>query len=126
VRLLGGLACVFPTHCRQRSQSRCLAIGDYRSTGSSPHGPLRRAARYDGVFPANLEHPNQLAEVVAIIADLRRDTTNGAVRHRGQPAVGYGPGALFQGGCDLVDAGVPAGCLAGRGAWRLGDGAARP
>jgi hypothetical protein len=48
-----------------------------------------------GVFPANLEHPDQLAEVVAIIANLRRDTTDGAVRHRGQPAVGYGSGALF-------------------------------
>jgi alkanesulfonate monooxygenase SsuD/methylene tetrahydromethanopterin reductase-like flavin-dependent oxidoreductase (luciferase family) len=37
--------------------------------------PLRRAARYDGFFPANLEHPDQLAEVVAMIAELRQDTT---------------------------------------------------
>jgi alkanesulfonate monooxygenase SsuD/methylene tetrahydromethanopterin reductase-like flavin-dependent oxidoreductase (luciferase family) len=35
--------------------------------------PLRRAARYDGFFPANLEHPDQLSEVVATIAELRRD-----------------------------------------------------
>jgi alkanesulfonate monooxygenase SsuD/methylene tetrahydromethanopterin reductase-like flavin-dependent oxidoreductase (luciferase family) len=34
--------------------------------------PLRRAARYDGFFPANLEHPDQLAEVVATITDLRQ------------------------------------------------------
>jgi len=37
--------------------------------------PLRRAARHDGFFPVNLEHPDQLAEVVATIADLRPDTT---------------------------------------------------
>jgi alkanesulfonate monooxygenase SsuD/methylene tetrahydromethanopterin reductase-like flavin-dependent oxidoreductase (luciferase family) len=37
--------------------------------------PLRRAARYDGFFPVNLDHPDQLAEVVATISDLRGDTT---------------------------------------------------
>jgi hypothetical protein len=37
--------------------------------------PLRRAARHDGFFPANLEHPDQLAEIVATITDLRRHTT---------------------------------------------------
>jgi hypothetical protein len=37
--------------------------------------PLRRAARYDGFFPANLEHPDQLAEVVATVNALRPDTT---------------------------------------------------
>jgi alkanesulfonate monooxygenase SsuD/methylene tetrahydromethanopterin reductase-like flavin-dependent oxidoreductase (luciferase family) len=37
--------------------------------------PLRRAARHDGFFPANLDHPDQLAEVVAIITDLRRHST---------------------------------------------------
>jgi alkanesulfonate monooxygenase SsuD/methylene tetrahydromethanopterin reductase-like flavin-dependent oxidoreductase (luciferase family) len=37
--------------------------------------PLRRAARYDGFFPANLDHPDQLAEIVATIAELRRDAT---------------------------------------------------
>ena len=36
---------------------------------------LRRAARHDGFFPANLEHPNQLAEIVATITDLRQHTT---------------------------------------------------
>lgn len=37
--------------------------------------PLRRAAGYDGFFPANLEHPDQLAEIVATIAQLRQHTT---------------------------------------------------
>lgn len=33
--------------------------------------PVRRAARLDGFFPANLEHPDQLAEVVATLGELR-------------------------------------------------------
>ena len=33
--------------------------------------PIRRAARLDGFFPANLTHPDQLAEIVATITDLR-------------------------------------------------------
>ncbi|MBB4912837.1 LLM class flavin-dependent oxidoreductase [Actinophytocola algeriensis] len=33
--------------------------------------PIRRAARLDGFFPVNLEHPDQLAEIVATITDLR-------------------------------------------------------
>ena len=33
--------------------------------------PLRRAARHDGFFPVNLEHPDQLAEVVAAVTALR-------------------------------------------------------
>ena len=36
--------------------------------------PLRRAASYDGYFPANLEHPDQLAEIVATIAQVRQHT----------------------------------------------------
>jgi alkanesulfonate monooxygenase SsuD/methylene tetrahydromethanopterin reductase-like flavin-dependent oxidoreductase (luciferase family) len=36
--------------------------------------PLRRAAGYDGFFPANLQHPDQLAEIVATIAQLRQHT----------------------------------------------------
>jgi alkanesulfonate monooxygenase SsuD/methylene tetrahydromethanopterin reductase-like flavin-dependent oxidoreductase (luciferase family) len=36
--------------------------------------PLRRAARYDGFFPANLEHPGQLADISATITSLRQDT----------------------------------------------------
>ncbi len=34
--------------------------------------PLRRAARYQGFFPVNLEHPDQLAEIVAALTTLRR------------------------------------------------------
>ena len=37
--------------------------------------PVRRAAGYDGFFPANLEHPDQLAEIVVTIAQLRQHTT---------------------------------------------------
>ncbi|GAB3467665.1 LLM class flavin-dependent oxidoreductase [Actinophytocola sediminis] len=33
--------------------------------------PIRRAARLDGFFPVNLEHPDQLAEIAATIADFR-------------------------------------------------------
>jgi alkanesulfonate monooxygenase SsuD/methylene tetrahydromethanopterin reductase-like flavin-dependent oxidoreductase (luciferase family) len=33
--------------------------------------PLRRAARYDGFFPMNLEHPDQLAEMAADVTALR-------------------------------------------------------
>ena len=34
--------------------------------------PLRRAARYQGFFPVNLAHPDQLAEIVAELSALRR------------------------------------------------------
>ncbi|MCK2239030.1 MULTISPECIES: LLM class flavin-dependent oxidoreductase [unclassified Crossiella] len=34
--------------------------------------PLRRAARQDGFFPVNLENPDQLAEIVTTITDLRQ------------------------------------------------------
>ena len=34
--------------------------------------PLRRAARFQGFFPVNLEHPAQLTEIVADLAALRR------------------------------------------------------
>ena len=35
--------------------------------------PLRRAAGYQGFFPVNLEHPEQLAEMVAELTALRKD-----------------------------------------------------
>ncbi|MBN6038211.1 LLM class flavin-dependent oxidoreductase [Amycolatopsis sp. 195334CR] len=38
--------------------------------------PLRRAARLDGFFPVNLEHPDQLAEAVGTLTDLRQGTTS--------------------------------------------------
>ncbi|WP_199523764.1 LLM class flavin-dependent oxidoreductase [Micromonospora craterilacus] len=49
--------------------------------------PLSRAARYDGFFPIDLEHPDQLAEIVATLADMRH--------HRAAPydvAVALPPG----------------------------------
>lgn len=39
--------------------------------------PIRRAARLDGYFPVNLERVDQLAEAVAILADIR----NGDMAH---------------------------------------------
>jgi alkanesulfonate monooxygenase SsuD/methylene tetrahydromethanopterin reductase-like flavin-dependent oxidoreductase (luciferase family) len=38
--------------------------------------PVRRAVRYDGFFPVNLEHPDQLAEIVAGVTTLRKDAGN--------------------------------------------------
>jgi len=35
--------------------------------------PMRRAARYDGVFPVQVEHPDQLAEIVAGVQAQRPD-----------------------------------------------------
>lgn len=37
--------------------------------------PMRRAARVDGFFPANLTHPDQLAEVVVTVTGLRQSLT---------------------------------------------------
>ena len=36
--------------------------------------PLRRAARFQGFVPVDLEHPDQLAEMVADLEMLRRET----------------------------------------------------
>lgn len=35
--------------------------------------PLRRASRYQGFFPVNLEDPDQLAEIATTLATLRQD-----------------------------------------------------
>ncbi|MBT2212051.1 LLM class flavin-dependent oxidoreductase [Actinomadura sp. NEAU-AAG7] len=37
--------------------------------------PLRRAARHDGFFPINLEHPDQVAGIAATITELRQRNT---------------------------------------------------
>lgn len=37
--------------------------------------PLHRAARCDGFFPVNLDHPDQVAEVAETLAGLRQQTT---------------------------------------------------
>src|ERR671914_2006558 len=43
--------------------------------------PLRRAARHQGIFPLNLEHPDQLAEIVSDVAALRREEGRDATEH---------------------------------------------
>jgi hypothetical protein len=35
--------------------------------------PLRRAVRFQGFFPVDLEHPDQLTEIVAEIASVRNE-----------------------------------------------------
>jgi alkanesulfonate monooxygenase SsuD/methylene tetrahydromethanopterin reductase-like flavin-dependent oxidoreductase (luciferase family) len=55
--------------------------------------PLRRAARYQGFFPVNLESPDQLAEIVAELASLRGDA-------REDPAEPYDVVAALQPGAD--------------------------
>ncbi|WUI00009.1 LLM class flavin-dependent oxidoreductase [Spirillospora sp. NBC_00431] len=37
--------------------------------------PMRRAARHDGFFPIDLDHPDQLAEIAATLTDLRGPAT---------------------------------------------------
>lgn len=39
--------------------------------------PLRRAVRHDGVFPVNVDEPDQLAEIVEAVGGLRDDTAPG-------------------------------------------------
>jgi hypothetical protein len=41
--------------------------------------PLRRAARCDGFFPVNLQHPDQLAEAMAVVTDPDRPAYDVAV-----------------------------------------------
>jgi alkanesulfonate monooxygenase SsuD/methylene tetrahydromethanopterin reductase-like flavin-dependent oxidoreductase (luciferase family) len=36
--------------------------------------PLRRAARHDGFFPVNLQHPDQLAEIISDLTVLRAES----------------------------------------------------
>lgn len=37
--------------------------------------PLRRAAKYDGYFPVNLEHPSQLREAISRISEFRQNSS---------------------------------------------------
>ena len=41
--------------------------------------PMRRAARYQGFFPVNLERPDQLAEIVVHLTRLRREAGRDAI-----------------------------------------------
>lgn len=55
--------------------------------------PLRRAARFDGVFPINLETPDQLAELVAVVAEHRLSSQPFEVAVEGWPYDDPGPWA---------------------------------
>jgi hypothetical protein len=52
-----------------------LAAGSDRFGDELRLKPLRRAARHDGFFPVNLEHPDQLADIVTTVTDLRQAKT---------------------------------------------------
>ncbi|MEU9171606.1 LLM class flavin-dependent oxidoreductase [Streptomyces sp. NPDC048420] len=71
--------------------------------------PIRRAARLDGFFPANLEHPDQLAEVVSTLTELRRGEMASYDITVGLP-VGVDPGPYARAGATWwlpeVDPGV--------------------
>lgn len=59
-----------------------------------PHrAPVRRAARYDGLFPIGLTEPGQLAELVDLVAAYRDDDARAPfdVAVTGRPGVDPGP-----------------------------------
>ena len=71
--------------------------------------PLQRAARYDGYVPIELSSPDQLAEAVAEIAELRSAAGTDADRalRRGRRAAGrHRPRAVRRCGGDVVAAGA--------------------
>jgi hypothetical protein len=78
--------------------------------------PLRRAARFQGFFPVNLEHPDQLAEIVTQLATLRkeigRDASEPFRRRRGHSSWRR-PGAVRIRRCHLVAGGAPVGGAVG-------------
>ena len=56
--------------------------------------PMRRAARYQGYIPVNLEYPGQLAQIVADLTALRQMAGNAcpaALRHHRRPATRHRP-----------------------------------
>jgi alkanesulfonate monooxygenase SsuD/methylene tetrahydromethanopterin reductase-like flavin-dependent oxidoreductase (luciferase family) len=59
-----------------------------------PHrAPLRRAARWDGLFPVGLQRPDQLTELLAVVAEHRRSPDPFAVAVQGGPDDDPGPWA---------------------------------
>lgn len=54
--------------------------------------PLRRAARHDGLFPVNLEDPEQLVDLVDLVTELRRSSGDDLTRPY-DIAMALGPGA---------------------------------
>lgn len=79
--------------------------------------PIRRAARLDGFFPANLEHPDQLAEVAATITDLRSGVAGPYDIAISLP-FDADPRPYAAARCDLVAAGVRSRSAARHGARR--------
>jgi alkanesulfonate monooxygenase SsuD/methylene tetrahydromethanopterin reductase-like flavin-dependent oxidoreductase (luciferase family) len=78
--------------------------------------PLRRAARHQGFFPVNLEHPDQLAEIVADLSELRiaagddaTDPTMSSLRSPRQRS-----GALRRSRRHMVARRAPLGCHVSR------------
>jgi alkanesulfonate monooxygenase SsuD/methylene tetrahydromethanopterin reductase-like flavin-dependent oxidoreductase (luciferase family) len=55
--------------------------------------PLRRAARFEGLFPIALSSPDQLAEMVGVVAEHRLTPTPFDVVVRGAPGEDHGPWA---------------------------------
>jgi alkanesulfonate monooxygenase SsuD/methylene tetrahydromethanopterin reductase-like flavin-dependent oxidoreductase (luciferase family) len=73
--------------------------------------PVRRAARLDGFFPADLEHPDQLAEVVDTLTELRQ-RRDGLVRHRRRSAARCRSRTVRERRRNVVAARVRTGCTA--------------
>ena len=74
--------------------------------------PLRPAARFQGFFPVDLEHPDQLAEMIAELTALRREIGKDVTDPYdvvAALATGHGSGTIRIGGCDVVDGGVRVG-----------------
>ena len=71
--------------------------------------PLRRAVRYQGFIPVNLEHPCQLAQIVADLTTLRKTAATGAQPYDVVAALppGSDPAPVRCGRCDLVAGRVP-------------------
>jgi hypothetical protein len=59
---------------------------------------MRRAARYDGFFPVDLDSADQLAEIVARVGDLRQEAGHG-------PTDSYDVVAALEPGIDPADYG---------------------
>lgn len=73
--------------------------------------PLRRAARHQGVFPVNLDRPDQLAEIVAAVGQHRAAAARAARIDGGlDGGVGGGIDVALEGGYELlVEGGLDAG-----------------
>ncbi len=87
--------------------------------------PMLRAARLDGFFPANLEHPDQLAEAVATLTDLRNGDMDSYDIAVGLP-VGVDPEPFAKAGATWWLPEVEPGCSLDTVRGVLRDGPASP